>query len=119
MSLVIHSVKMVAQFYSDEPHVSVLVKLISNYCHYLIANGFVRSESTVALFLQREQDAKRIYAKINFSDSLYDGSFPQTILGHSEEYLRNLLSTIYERNGGDTIAADLAFMELSGSAVKV
>lgn len=93
--------------------------MVSNHFNYLLANGFVRSESSVALFLQREQDAKRIYARINFCDSLYDGSLHHTLLGYDEEYLKNLLLKIYERNGGDAIAADLAFMELSGSAVKV
>lgn len=83
------------------------------------ANGYVRSESSIALFLQRKQDAKRIYAKIEFCDTFYEGLLSHTLLGYDEEYLKNCLLKIYERNGGDAIAKDLAFMELSGTAIKV
>lgn len=83
------------------------------------ASGYVRSDGSVALFLQRKQDAKRIYAKFNFCDTLYEGLLRHTLLGYDEEYLRNSILKIYERNGGDAIAKDLAFLELSGTAVKV
>ena len=79
----------------------------------------MRSESTVALFLQRAQDAKRQYAKLEFCDVYFDGLSPHTLLGYDEEYLRNSLRRIYERNEGGVSAEDLAFIELTGCAIKV
>ncbi|KAK7571973.1 hypothetical protein V9T40_014445 [Parthenolecanium corni] len=82
------------------------------------ANGFVRSESAVAFFLQREQEAKRQYAKLILCDTIFDGLSSHTLLGYDEEYLKNSLNKIYERNAEGTLAEDVAFLELTGSAVK-
>lgn len=91
--------------------------------HFIIflftANGFVRSEGAVVLFLQREQDAKRQYAKLLLCDTIFEGLSSHTLLGYDEEYLKNSLSKIYERNENASVVEDVAFVELTGCAVKV
>lgn len=83
------------------------------------ANGFVRSESTVAIFLQRAQDAKRQYAKLVFCDNFFEGLTGHCLLGYDDEYIKNSLREIYERNKSAALAQDIAFMELTGCAIKV
>lgn len=85
----------------------------------LSANGFVRSEGTVAFFLQREQDAKRHYAKLLLCDNIFDGLSSHTLLGYDEEYVKNSLTQIYERNMNSLYPEDIGFVELTGCATKV
>ncbi|KAK7602862.1 hypothetical protein V9T40_006836 [Parthenolecanium corni] len=84
-----------------------------------IANGFVKSESTVVFFLQREEDAKRQYAKLLLCDNIFEGLSSHTLTGYDEEYLKNSLSKIYERNMDSVPSEDIAFVELTGCAIKI
>lgn len=86
---------------------------------FFSANGFVRSECSVVFFLQREQDAKRQYAKLLLCDVIFEGLSSHTLLGYDEKYLKNSLRKIYERNENAAVAEDIAFLELTGCAVEV
>lgn len=83
------------------------------------ASGYGRSESTVILFLQRAQDAKRSYGSILFCDSFYFGCHSSSILGYTEDILKQALENIYEKNNFTNKTSELAFMEMNASGIKV
>ena len=83
----------------------------------VLANGYARSESTVFLFLQRENEAKRIYAKLNNVDTMFCGEESDTLLKPKEDAFVKFLKSFYEHPRA--IEKPIGFIEADGSADKV
>ncbi|XP_065211043.1 fatty acid synthase-like [Planococcus citri] len=81
------------------------------------ADGYGRSDSLVVLFIQRANDAKRIYASIDFTGYTYFGSNPSSLLNFNEELLKNSMSQLYEENDYEHIK-NVSFVEMSACGLK-
>lgn len=60
------------------------------------ANGFVRAETVCAVFLQRSNDAKRIYAKLIHTKTSNDGAKPEGMFYPSKHVQKKLLEEFYD-----------------------
>ena len=69
------------------------------------------------LFLQRANEAKRIYAKLNKVDTLFCGEESETLLKPKEEAFVKFLRSFYE--DVRAIEKPIGFIETDGSADKV
>lgn len=81
------------------------------------ANGIARSEGMVMIFLQRNTDAKRIYAHVVHVDTSSDGFKQKGITNPSMEKQTELLQRFYKDINVDPL--DVAFVEMhcAGTAV--
>ncbi|XP_067007847.2 fatty acid synthase [Anabrus simplex] len=77
------------------------------------ANGYGRSEATVMLFLQRKQDAKRVYAEVLHTDTLCYGDRRQFIT-LTPDIMTKHLENFY--NSCDIDPAQVEYLEADGSA---
>lgn len=68
-------------------------------------------------FLQRENEAKRIYAKLNKADTMFCGEDSETLLKPKEEAFVKFLRRFYE--DAHAKGKPIAFIEADGSADKV
>ena len=80
-------------------------------------NGYVRSEAVVAIFLQREHTAKRVYATLVHSKSNSDGNKSEGITFPSGQVQARLLREVYSEAGVDP--AQVAYVEAHGTGTKV
>lgn len=69
------------------------------------------------LFLQRENEANRIYGKISHVDSIFCGDEADTLLKPQKEAFVNFLEEFYSAPG--VAREDVAYLEADGSANKV
>ncbi|KAL1463418.1 hypothetical protein WDU94_015169, partial [Cyamophila willieti] len=63
------------------------------------ANGYIRSDSTVIFFIQRESEARRNYAEIVNIGSIYIGDRLGTFMSRDEKYMIELLEDTYRKCG--------------------
>jgi len=80
-------------------------------------NGYVRSEAVVAIFLQKEEKAKRIYATLIHSKSNSDGNKKEGITFPSGQVQANLLHEVYQEAGVDP--NKVTYVEAHGTGTKV
>jgi fatty acid synthase len=81
------------------------------------ANGYVRSEAVCVVFLQKAQDAKRIYATILNMKCMSDGFKDEGIMHPSGDMHRLLLENCYKECGVEI--SKLEFFEGHGTGTKV
>lgn len=93
---------------------------LSKYYLRLIyaASGYARSDAFVALFLQRAEDAKRIYSTIDFSGYTYYGANPNSLLGYDENLLKDSLLDMYSEKNYKGYK-DVDFVEMHACGLKV
>nr|CAD7452896.1 unnamed protein product [Timema tahoe] len=80
------------------------------------ANGIVRSEASVVMFLQKAKNAKRIYASIVHSQFDCYGDRKSGYAVPLEYPLTTLLSSFYQRCGIDPSL--ISYLEADGSGIK-
>ena len=80
-------------------------------------NGYVRSEAVVAIYIQKEHLAKRVYATVVHSKSNSDGSKKEGITFPSGEVQARLLREVYSEAGVDP--RDVSYVEAHGTGTKV
>ncbi|CAG2060649.1 unnamed protein product [Timema podura] len=80
------------------------------------ANGFVRSEALVVLFLQKAKNAKRIYASIVHSHAECYGDRRAGYIVPLEYPMTNMLGNFYQRCGIDPTT--VSYLEADGSGIK-
>ena len=80
-------------------------------------NGYVRSEAVVAIYIQREHLAKRVYATAIHSKSNSDGSKKEGITFPSGEVQARLLREVYSEAGVDP--SEVSYVEAHGTGTKV
>lgn len=95
------------------------MKYIHKITEIITANGFARSEATVALFLQRAEDAKRNYGSIIACDATYYGFRDTPFIGYEEDELKCFLEPIYTEEGNKKFVDELSFIELSACGDQV
>ncbi|XP_018336345.1 fatty acid synthase-like [Agrilus planipennis] len=81
------------------------------------ANGYVRSESIAAIFLQRAKDSRRIYAQVVHAKTNCDGFKEQGITYPSGADQKQLLIEFYEECKVDPTTLD--FLEAHATGTKV
>lgn len=81
------------------------------------ANGYGRSEGVVFLFLQRANEAKRIYATVSHVDASFCGEKANTFLKPQEEAFVDFFQKFY--TDFPVPMDDVAYLEADGSADKV
>lgn len=80
-------------------------------------NGYVRSEAVVAIYLQKESTAKRIYATMVHSKSNSDGNKTEGITFPSGQVQARLLREVYSEAGVDP--SEVSYVEAHGTGTKV
>lgn len=78
-------------------------------CLDAAADGYVRSEAAVCVFVQRQQDAKRVYAKILNTCSNADGFKQGGVTYPKQQVQTKLMLETY--NGAGVNPLDLTYME--------
>lgn len=84
---------------------------------YFTADGYTRSESCVVFFLQRKQDAQRIYGTIEditVGDDFNKNLAPADL---ESENVEKVFKKTYEKN--PNIIKELSYLECSGEGLKV
>ncbi|XP_065311985.1 fatty acid synthase-like [Dermacentor albipictus] len=79
-------------------------------------NGFVRSETVGAFFLQRSSDARRVYAKVVNVQSNADGYKVEGVTFPSRKAQEDLLLDCYEKSNVDPLK--VAYIEAHGTGTK-
>lgn len=80
-------------------------------------NGYVRSEAAVVIFLQKAQDAKRIYATVVNAKTNTDGNKEQGITFPAGGMQNKLIRETYTEVGVNP--ADVVYVEAHGTGTKV
>ena len=81
------------------------------------ADGYARSESTVAIFMQKARDAKRIYAEILNVKSLHGPSTDvNTILFPNSDFQAAVMKQTLDESG--LSPKDVSFIEADGQGIK-
>nr|CAD7429676.1 unnamed protein product [Timema monikensis] len=80
------------------------------------ANGFVRSEALVVMYLQKAKDAKRIYASIVHSHAECYGDRKAGYIVPLEYPMTNMLRNFYQQCGIDPTT--VSYLEADGSGIK-
>ncbi len=83
----------------------------------ILANGYGRSEGVVLLFLQRAEQANRIYATVTHTDATFCGEGAHTFLKPKQEALVEFFQKFYSTC--KIPIQDVAFLEADGSSDKV
>ncbi|KAJ2952057.1 hypothetical protein O0L34_g4320 [Tuta absoluta] len=81
------------------------------------ANGYARSESIVACYLQRAKDSRRVYAKLVHTKTNCDGYKVQGITYPAGHIQKQLLEKFYVECG--TAPSSIEFMEAHGTGTNV
>nr|XP_012228972.1 PREDICTED: fatty acid synthase-like [Linepithema humile] len=81
------------------------------------ADGYVRAEAVVAIYLQKLKDARRVYATIVHTKTNTDGYKLGNIAAPNGVMQKKLLDEIYSEAGIDF--ADVAYIEAHGTGTKV
>uniref|UniRef100_A0A8D8YZB9 Fatty acid synthase n=1 Tax=Cacopsylla melanoneura TaxID=428564 RepID=A0A8D8YZB9_9HEMI len=81
------------------------------------ANGYIRSDSTVIFFIQRESEARRSYAEIVNIASMYIGDRLGTFMSRDEKHMIKLLEDTYRQCG--LKPTDISYLETGSWANKV
>ncbi|XP_029644700.1 fatty acid synthase isoform X1 [Octopus sinensis] len=80
------------------------------------ANGYVRSEAVVVIFLQKAKNAKRIYATLVHSKNNADGNKERGITFPSGEVQKKLITEVYSEAGVDP--KNVAYVEAHGTGTQ-
>ncbi|XP_039306405.1 fatty acid synthase-like [Solenopsis invicta] len=81
------------------------------------ANGYVKAEAVVAIYLQKAKDARRVYATVIRTKTNTDGYKSQGITYPNDEMQNQLLRDIYTEAGINP--ADVSYVEAHGTGTKV
>lgn len=81
------------------------------------ANGYVKAEAVVAVFLQKRSHAKRIYCEVKHSKTAHDGFTEAGITVPSAAEQALLFSQVYQECGLNP--ADVCYVEAHGTGTKV
>ncbi len=92
---------------------------ICTLCVIFVAEGYARSESTIVFYIQRKEDAKRIYGTLEFCDTFFLGLNPHTMLAYEDDFLKISLNNIYANNNRQPDTWELSYIEMNANAVKV
>merc|ERR1719309_1619296 len=80
-------------------------------------NGYVRSEAAIAVFLQGNKAANRIYATVVHTKSNTDGNKSQGVTFPSGQVQKELLNEIYSEAG--VLPTSVSYVEAHGTGTKV
>ncbi|EZA54889.1 Fatty acid synthase [Ooceraea biroi] len=83
----------------------------------ITADGYVRAEATVAIYLQKSKDARRMYATVIHTKTNTDGYKPQGISYPNSEMQNQLLRETYVQAGINP--ADVVYLEAHGTGTSV
>ncbi|XP_011883843.1 PREDICTED: fatty acid synthase-like, partial [Vollenhovia emeryi] len=81
------------------------------------ADGLVRAEAVVAIYLQKAKDARRVYATVVNTKTNIDGYKPEGIGYPSSEMQKQLIRDIYNEAGINPL--DISYVETHGTGTKV
>ncbi|KAL1449935.1 hypothetical protein WDU94_002403, partial [Cyamophila willieti] len=81
------------------------------------ANGYIRADSTVVFYLQRESEARRNYAEIVNIGSIYIGDRLATFMTRDEKQMIQLLEETYRQCGLNP--NDISYLETGSCANKL
>ncbi|KAL6953873.1 fatty-acid synthase system [Sarracenia purpurea var. burkii] len=81
------------------------------------ANGYGKSDALVCLFIQRADDAKRIYASIDFTGYTYFGSNSNSYYNFDEDVLKNSFQHLLQQNNYNEFD-DVSFVEMSACGLE-
>ncbi|XP_039309729.1 fatty acid synthase-like [Solenopsis invicta] len=81
------------------------------------ANGYVRAEAVVAIYLQKAKNARRVYATVVRTKTNSDGYKSKSILYPNGEKQYELMRDIYTEAGINP--ADISYVEAHGTGTKV
>lgn len=81
------------------------------------ASGYTRSETVAVAFLQREKNAKRIYATVSHAKTNCDGYKKEGITFPSSKMQSTLLKEFYKECGVPTTC--VSYVEAHGTGTKV
>ncbi|KAL1449933.1 hypothetical protein WDU94_002401 [Cyamophila willieti] len=81
------------------------------------ANGYIRADSTVVFYLQRESEARRNYAEIVNIGSIYIGDRLATFMTRDEKQMIQLLEETYRQCGLNP--NDVSYLETGSCANKL
>lgn len=85
--------------------------------NFVIADGYSRSEASIAFFLQKKEDALRSYGTLVDVAHNYQGSKKAAFIDSAKGRLGSILKDIYKKNN---ITPDsVGFVEAIGTASKV
>lgn len=87
------------------------------HSYNFLADGYVRSESVVAIFMQKSTDARRIYATLVNAKVNIDGSKVKGIVFPSREAQKKLIQDVYAE--ADVNLHDVAFVECHATGTRV
>lgn len=80
-------------------------------------NGYVRSEAAVVIYLQKSNDARRVYATVVNSKTNVDGNKSEGITFPSGSMQNQLMREVYNEAGVDP--KDVVYVEAHGTGTKV
>ena len=83
------------------------------------ADGFVRGETVGCLFLQRQSDAKRIYATVLNSGVNIDGNKRMGMFYPSAEAQEELMTQVYKEANVDPLEVQYVEAHATGTKVRV
>uniref|UniRef100_A0A8D9EQT3 Fatty acid synthase n=1 Tax=Cacopsylla melanoneura TaxID=428564 RepID=A0A8D9EQT3_9HEMI len=81
------------------------------------ANGYIRADSTVVFYIQRESEARRNYAEIVNIGSMYFGDRLGTFMSPDEKHMVQILEETYRQCG--LTPNDISYLETGSCANKV
>ncbi|XP_029673475.1 fatty acid synthase-like [Formica exsecta] len=81
------------------------------------ANGYVRSEAVIAIYLQKTMDARRIYAKVINTATNTDGYKPEGITYPNNDIQYLMLRELYNKAGIDP--RNVVYVEAHGTGTQV
>ncbi len=70
------------------------------------------------LFLQKAEDAKRVYSTIKLCDRAYKSATRLNLIEYEENFVRDAIKNIYAQNKS-CHPSDISFVEMNACAVKV
>ncbi|KAI1291794.1 Fatty acid synthase [Halotydeus destructor] len=80
------------------------------------ANGYVRSDTVAAIFMQKKPEAKRIYATLIHAKTNTDGYKKEGIMYPSKDVQSKLIHETYLESGVNPL--DISYMEAHGTGTK-
>ncbi|XP_039309372.1 fatty acid synthase-like [Solenopsis invicta] len=83
----------------------------------ILADGYVRAEAVVAIYLQKAKDARRVYATVIRTKTNTDGYKAEGIMYPNGEKQYELMHDIYTEAGINP--ADISYVEAHGTGTKV
>ena len=83
----------------------------------LLACGYARSDGVVVMYIQRACEAKRIYASVLHSSTIFNGAREGTLLELDLKGMTDFINNFYKQSGVDP--AEVEYVETYGCGIKV